>query len=234
MFQDLEIYCDFDGTITIGDVTDFLLEKLALPFWQDIEALWEKGEIGSRQCMALQIPLIQGGWKAIVEQLSYVQLDPSFTDFIYWCQQENLPVHIVSDGIDKVIHYLLLREGIKVNSIWANHLHESSDGSLSLTFPRLQVASTCPAGICKCQLVKPGDSSKRSVIIGDGRSDFCWSAKADVLFAKSKLLNYCQQNKIACIPFENFNSIMCVLEEELSLSRPVIPQLYPALVSATA
>ncbi|MEZ4537363.1 MAG: hypothetical protein R3D26_20540 [Cyanobacteriota/Melainabacteria group bacterium] len=45
----LEIFCDFDGTITVGDTVDLLLEKLALPEWEALE-LWQKGEISSGEC----------------------------------------------------------------------------------------------------------------------------------------------------------------------------------------
>ena len=61
----MRIFCDFDGTISQIDVVDFLLNRLAGPSWNEIEAEWLRGEIGSKECLARQIPLIQGGWKAV-------------------------------------------------------------------------------------------------------------------------------------------------------------------------
>src|SRR5271155_2356634 len=107
------IFCDFDGTITTGDTVDILLESLADPAWKDIEAQWEEGEIGSRECMARQIPLIRGGWNAVLEVLNTVQVDKTFSTFVSWCRQQKIPVFVVSDGLDKVIEYLLAREGMR-------------------------------------------------------------------------------------------------------------------------
>ena len=53
-----DIICDFDGTISLIDVTDSLLEKFAAPEWEDIEKIWQDGIIGSRECLAQQIPLL--------------------------------------------------------------------------------------------------------------------------------------------------------------------------------
>ena len=69
MSSPIEVYCDFDGTITRGDTIDVLLERLAHPSWKEVEARWERGEIGSRECMAQQVPLLQGGWAAVEKVL---------------------------------------------------------------------------------------------------------------------------------------------------------------------
>ena len=72
------MFCDFDGTITIGDVTDILLEQLADPQWHAIEKRWENGEIDDCQCMAEQISLIRGDWRDIVRVLDTIEIDPEF------------------------------------------------------------------------------------------------------------------------------------------------------------
>ena len=60
----LAVFCDFDGTITTHDVATQLLVELADPAWAVLEAEWEQGRIGSRECLAKQVPLIRGGWPA--------------------------------------------------------------------------------------------------------------------------------------------------------------------------
>ncbi len=45
------ILCDFDGTISLEDVIDSLLEKYGQPGWQELEDQWKAGKIGSRECM---------------------------------------------------------------------------------------------------------------------------------------------------------------------------------------
>src|SRR4051812_17596784 len=48
---DWTVLCDFDGTISLRDVTDSLLERFGRPGWRELEQAWERGEIGSRECM---------------------------------------------------------------------------------------------------------------------------------------------------------------------------------------
>lgn len=227
MMAGVEVYCDFDGTVTQGDTIDLLLEELGDPQWREIEARWERGEIGSRQCMALQVPLLRGGWKAIEQVLSTVKIDPTFAEFAFWCRQSGIPVRVVSDGIDRVIHHLLQREGVRVDYVWANHLVESAGGELSLTFPYASNIEGCGSGLCKCKILDAGVRTIK-VVIGDGRSDFCWSTEADILFAKSKLLQYCKIGNIPCVPFDNFRAVRVALEKELSVLVHPLQPAYPA------
>jgi 2-hydroxy-3-keto-5-methylthiopentenyl-1-phosphate phosphatase len=211
-----EVYCDFDGTITRGDTIDVLLERLADPAWHEIEERWVKGEIGSRDCMALQVPLIRGGWNAILEVLDDVKIDPTFPKFAAWCKKSGVTLKVVSDGIDKVIHHILKRERIYVNNVWANHLVEDEAGNLSLTFPHAPQVLACGSGLCKCKILENGPKRTVKVVIGDGRSDFCWSADADMVFAKDKLLSYCKQNNIEYVAYDDFHVIRNVLEQKIA------------------
>jgi 2-hydroxy-3-keto-5-methylthiopentenyl-1-phosphate phosphatase len=49
------------------------------------------------------------------------------------------------------------------------------------------------------------------VYIGDGRSDFCVSARADVLFAKDELAAYAAGRGQAHHPFSTFHDVTAVL-----------------------
>jgi 2,3-diketo-5-methylthio-1-phosphopentane phosphatase len=209
----VEVYCDFDGTITRGDTIDVLLERLADSSWERIEERWVKGEIGSRECMSLQVPLIRGGWAAVREVLHSVQIDPTFANFAKWARQNGVALRVVSDGIDKVIHHILRRENIHVDNVWANHLVEHEDGRLELTFPCAPQIAGCGSGLCKCEILAAGSNRYIKVVIGDGRSDFCWAADADVVFAKKSLLKHCRDNGIKSVPYEDFTTIQAALKE---------------------
>src|ERR1700728_4401066 len=187
----IEVYCDFDGTITKGDTIDVLLDRLADPSWQKIEERWVAGEIGSRECMSLQVPLIRGGWEGIRNVLDHVQIDPTFPKFAKWCRQNGVSLKVVSDGIDKVIHHILKREHIHVDNVWANHLVEHEDGSLALSFPHAPQIAGCGSGLCQCKILANGSTRYVKAIVGDGRSDFCWAADADIVFANKSLLKHC-------------------------------------------
>jgi 2-hydroxy-3-keto-5-methylthiopentenyl-1-phosphate phosphatase len=51
------------------------------------------------------------------------------------------------------------------------------------------------------------------VLIGDGRSDFCISRRADLVFACSKLAIHCEQNDIPFVPFVGFDTVRRLLEK---------------------
>ena len=52
------VQSDFDGTISLLDVTDTLLNRFGKPGWQELEEAWERGDIGSRECMKGQVALL--------------------------------------------------------------------------------------------------------------------------------------------------------------------------------
>ncbi len=209
----MKIYCDFDGTITQQDVVDLLLERLADPSWQDIETRWIEGEIGSHECLSQQIPLINGGWEEINNLLKEVKVDSSFKSFSIWCEKKNVPLFIVSEGLQNAIKNLLDKEDIKIERIWANKLELSENGKFTLLFPYPPELKNCNLGLCKCQILEQSAGNELKVVIGDGLNDICWTQKANLVFAKSKLLKYCELNKIPCIPFQNFNEITSMLDK---------------------
>jgi 2-hydroxy-3-keto-5-methylthiopentenyl-1-phosphate phosphatase len=211
MTHPFAVYCDFDGTVTTEDSTDFILENLADARWKYFEAMWEQGEITSKECMAEQIPLIQGGWQAIETLLPRISLEPTFLPFAHWCRSRGIPLYIVSEGLDRVIYHLLQRHNVPVTEIWANRLHEDDQNNLYLTFPNPATEITCQAGLCKCRILSQAEDTPLKVVIGDGLSDLCWASNADLLFAKSKLLDYCRKQYISCHAFPDFTEIQEIL-----------------------
>lgn len=215
------IYCDFDGTVTTTDVTDTLLEKLADPQWQEIEESWVKGEIDDCQCMAEQIALIRGDWKKITHIMDSIEIDPHFQSFTSFCSEHNIPIYIGSNGLDKVIEYILDRKNISVSGSWAYYL-QNNNGNWSLKFPQGEERGSCkvPASIaCKCALLekKLTQTTPYKIVVGDSKSDFCWAHKADLVLAKPKLAKYCSEQNITHEPFSDFEQITNTLKQKLSL-----------------
>jgi 2-hydroxy-3-keto-5-methylthiopentenyl-1-phosphate phosphatase len=46
----VRVFVDFDGTISLEDTTDVILERFADPEWRKVESEWLAGIIGSREC----------------------------------------------------------------------------------------------------------------------------------------------------------------------------------------
>ncbi|MGH8124592.1 MAG: phosphatase, partial [Rhodanobacteraceae bacterium] len=56
---DWAILCDFDGTISVEDVVDSLLDRFGRVDWMALERDWLAGRINARECMTRQVGLLQ-------------------------------------------------------------------------------------------------------------------------------------------------------------------------------
>ena len=183
------VLVDFDGTIAPDDPTDRLLERFADPAWRQLEAAWQGGEISSRECMARQVALLRVTPEALDDAVRSVRIDPAFPKFVEFCRLHGGEVKVVSDGFDCVVSAALRRARLSVPS-FANKLEWHGGDRWRLVFPHID--SNCRVGSanCKCShaewsLLLP------HVVIGDSRSDFCMSTRADYVIAKGTLADYC-------------------------------------------
>ena len=215
----VRVFVDFDGTISVGDTTDLILERFADPSWQAVEADWVAGRIGSRECLARQIDLIRAMPEALDAFAQKSAIDPHFTSFAALCTTHGLPVAVVSDGLDRVAAAMLARTGLRLPII-ANHLEWLGEDRWRLGFPHAREDCRATAGHCKCATLAAEPGVLR-VLIGDGRSDFCASAAADLVIAKGALAVYCGNNAIPFEPFTDFAGATTVLVRWLAaLGRP--------------
>ena len=216
----MQLYCDFDGTITQQDATDYVLSRLADPEWELIESEWKAGHIGSAECMRRQIALIRATPETLDATLDEIAIDPYFVSFVEFCREHSIAVTIVSDGVDYFIRRILSRVRLEHLPILANQL-VISEGSYLLTSPNASADCRSASGVCKCRVVALGGEPR--IYIGDGRSDFCVSNKLEIVFAKQSLAVYCAQHAIPFIAYENFSHITTALRHLLPRAVPYIP-----------
>lgn len=204
----MQVFCDFDGTISVGDTTDLVLTRFAHPEWEFIEQQWLHGLIGSAECMRKQIALLHVTPHDLDELLDTVEIDSGFPAFLSACKAWNVPVTVVSDGVGYFIGRILARHDIAGLPIIANVLtqHQSEDGvTYSISQPFAERNCGTGSGVCKCAVV---EAVGGTIYIGDGRSDFCVSDKADIVFAKDKLADHCRRQGIPFIPFNTFTDLL--------------------------
>ena len=203
------ILSDFDGTITKKDGLYSFIETYAKGNWQDIEQSWAKGKIDSKTCLIEEFKLIPNlSEKLIVDFIDYhIDIDENFCDFIKKIRDENIDFFIVSDGLDFFIEKILKKYEINNLKIFSNHA-EFVNGQFKITFPNDYSCCENNSGTCKCKILSDLRSEYDKIIyIGDGVSDYCVAPKADILFAKSKLENYCKTNSISYNFYDNFSDI---------------------------
>ena len=218
------VLCDFDGTISEKDVTDTLLNQFGNAKCALLEQQWQEGIIGSQECMRQQIANMQASQAELDGVLAQIRIDPAFSEFIGFAQSRNLNVHIVSDGLDYAIQSILKRYNLDFLPIFANRLLHNQQRSWKLDFPYANDHCFKASGNCKCQHRRKLTGFQKIFYVGDGTSDFCVADKVDMVFAKDKLIDFCQQQRIAYYPIKNFGDVTDILPELLR-SRALIPDL---------
>lgn len=206
----MHILCDFDGTISCRDSTDLVLERLADSRWRLLEEDWLSGRLSAAECMLGQTSLIGGSLADLDAVLDEVELDPGFVAFVCWCDERSLPVRIASDGVDYFIARTLRRHGLHRLEVVANRLVGEA-GAWQLQQPWARPGCAAGSGVCKCAVAGQTPSPDTLVYIGDGRSDFCVSARADILFAKGALAEYAAARSQPFHAFDTFHDVTAKL-----------------------
>jgi 2-hydroxy-3-keto-5-methylthiopentenyl-1-phosphate phosphatase len=207
----VHLLVDFDGTIAMIDTVDALLSLHAEDAWLEIETAWIAGKIGSRDAMAAQVALLKLDATALDTFIDSVVLDPGFASFVTLCRANQIPVTVVSDGIDHVVTRVLGRHNVPF-TVRANHLVQTAGERWALSFPFS--ADGCSSGNCKCQA--PTAPGALRVLIGDGRSDFCAAGTVDLCLAKGKLVEHCRHEGIAYVAFRDFNDVTRIISDLIS------------------
>ncbi|MFV0295590.1 MAG: HAD-IB family phosphatase [Hyphomicrobiaceae bacterium] len=210
------VLVDFDGTIASVDTTDLLLERFALPAWEDIESEWKAGRIGSRECMLRQIDLVRATPEDMAAFVETLDIDPAFPGFVALCQAEGLDVAVVSDGLDRTVGAVLARHGLSL-PFHANHLAWMGGDRWRLSFPNAREDCRALSGNCKCQFAEAPVGTIR-VVVGDGRSDFCVAGQSELVLAKGALAAHCQASGIPHFPVQSFGEATPLLKAWLDSS----------------
>ena len=188
------VFVDFDGTIAPVDTTDLLLERFADPAWHRIEEDWKAGRIGSRECLVRQIDLVRASPEELDDFVSRIDIDPGFDAFLALCRRYDFDVTVVSDGLDRTVGNVLARHGHGL-PFRANQLSYLGDHRWRLSFPHSRSDCRALSGNCKCQFAEAAVGHVR-IVVGDGRSDFCVSERADLVLAKGSLARHCRTNDL--------------------------------------
>jgi 2,3-diketo-5-methylthio-1-phosphopentane phosphatase len=189
------VLCDFDGTISEEDVSDSIFLRFARPPWQELERAWCEGRIGSRDCMAGQVALLDCSREELDAHVDTIAIDPAFAAFATALQREGVPLTIVSDGLDHVIRRMLARAGLAHLPVIASRLVQIGARTWALDFPNARTTCSAASATCKCAWARAAEPEP-VLLIGDGASDFCVAGRATLTFARTGLLAHCAESSL--------------------------------------
>ncbi len=175
---------DFDGTITDRDTFDVLVKLFAgEEAWEETERGLDAGTRSLRDVLASQAALVRGEFRDVAALLRReIRVDPAFPAFARACRERDVPLQIVSSGVGSIVRDRLQEFGLDDLPIVANEVDPRPEGWV------LHFRDSVSNGTDKAAIVRAARSDgRRTVFIGDGRSDYDAASEADVRFAKRGL-----------------------------------------------
>lgn len=209
------VCCDFDGTICIPDSVEFLLEKYAPPKWKDLDKLVWQGRMSERAAMTEQVSMITAGWEAARDALIRgVRVREGFAEFVEFCDDRGILISILSSGLRPLIAALLEAYSIRGLDIRAHDVRMLPASWEMVPYPGERLSESCSH--CKCVDIESFKRAGNFVIyVGDGYTDICPSAHADLLFATDALATECNHVSRPFCFFETFHDIQLELVSRL-------------------
>jgi len=205
------VQCDFDGTITVKDLSFVILDAFARNNWKQLFNDYQEGKITLGQFNTEAFSTVKADKESLLALVrKETVLRPGFPELIDYCRRKHFRFVIVSNGLHFYIEDLLTnlgfldieiyatqtdfcREGLKVQYIGPDGQYLDKDFKLAFTDSFL-------------------NQDYRIIYIGDGSSDLLPAKKAQFIFATGTLLEHCQAIDLSCTPFDDFNQIVSFLE----------------------
>lgn len=208
----IKIYCDFDGTITLKDLSDELFKHYGN--LEPYNSMLRKNEISIYDYWKMTFKSLPSKFsKKDLENFALQQeIDTYFYDFCIFCKQNTIPISIVSDGYIEYIYPILKKFNLDFVNVFSNRLIFAD--SIMPVFTGATESCKCPCASCKRNVILNNSSDGDIIIfIGDGYSDFCVAEHSDIIFAKKYLAKYCTENKIPHYHFKSFFDVKKILSE---------------------
>jgi len=203
------IFVDFDGTAAAEIASQKLLSRFADGNWLEIDEQLDRGEISFYECVKQQFGMIRGH-SAELENFckTELQLRSGFVEFVQYAESMGYEVHIVAETLDFMIRAILEREGLGHIDIICDLGIFENEHLVQIEFPNLRQDCQCGLGNCKGGHVRDHHESHGvRIFIGDGSNDLCGARHSDVIFARRRLAQLCDEQGLAYHRFEDFYDI---------------------------
>ena len=208
------VQCDFDGTVTIKDVSFMLLDAFTDGDWRQRERAYAAGEISIGRFNAYAFSMITVDRQTMLDFIKgRVEIRPGFTDFVATCRQYDIRLVIVSNGLSFYIDQILQDIGLPDIEFHAAETRFSQEG-LCVEYQGVD-GTVYDTGLKDVYVKSLLSEGYRVNYIGDGRSDFAPASQCHKIFATAdggRLLPLCRREGVDCQPFIDFREIISVLE----------------------
>ncbi len=214
------IFCDFDGTISVNDLGNLVFTTFGdEDTWWELVRQWRDKKISGRELWTRQAAASRMLPAELDRFAAKQPMDPGFQAFYDYCRQKNIPVAVLSDGMDAYIQRVMAANGFPDIDIYANHMEIERDGTLRVSFPYFKEGCGACANCKGCHIRTLTGADEMSIYVGDGYSDLCALEAADVTFAKSDLKKYCEKKDIDHVRFADFYDVLDGIQALAGISK---------------
>lgn len=207
------VLLDFDDTAAEQNVAELLLTRFGDSTWQDVRDRFRAGELNLREYQEITFRNIQADVSAMqLHVRNHASLRPYFNELGTYCQENDIPFAIVSQGLDFYIEALLAKEGHAQVPVYAVNTSFSSQG-IAYEYRHTRPGQE-KQGNSKGLVVEQYQEQGYHVFYaGDGMSDFEAAERADVLYAHRTLAQECARSNIPFRPFTDFQNMLQAVQE---------------------
>lgn len=209
----LAVFCDFDGTFAVQDVGASIARRYAA---ERRAALWPRLERGELDAWSYNMELLDGLALPEAELESFlrgIELDPGAGALVEWCERNDVPFRVLSDGFDRNLDRLQQLHGLRFGYDSNRLRYEGGRWRIAAGSP--DPSCGCGTGVCKRARIdafRARHAGVSTVHVGNGRvSDLCAAEAADLVFAKDTLAEELASRGIAFEPFETLHDVVAKL-----------------------
>ncbi|MGP1907111.1 2-hydroxy-3-keto-5-methylthiopentenyl-1-phosphate phosphatase [Metabacillus sp. JX24] len=204
------IICDFDGTITNNDNIIALMKQFAPSEWNSLKDDVLSQRISVREGVGRMFELIPSHLKGdMIQHLLFTaQIRDGFSDFVQFAKDNEIPLYVVSGGIDFFV-YPLLNGLVEHDRVYCNESDFSGEYVQILWPNSCDDRCTNDCGCCKPSIIrKLAASDQEVIVIGDSVTDLEAAKLADFVFARDYLLEKCDALKLRHQAFSSFYDVI--------------------------
>ena len=215
------IFCDFDGTVTDADNIIAIMKKFAPPEWIPMKDAILDQQLSIKEGVANMFSLLPVSAREEITSfvLEQARIREGFSEFVQYTRSKNIPLYIVSGGIDFFVNPLLEPYG-PFAAIYCNEA-EFSGENIKILFPHAcddQCTNTDGCGCCKPSIMRTLlAENQTSIVIGDSITDLQAAKQANLVIARDFLIEKCEELQLPYEPFENFLDVIQILEARLGV-----------------
>ena len=208
----LLVTCAFDDTITVGDVSEAIMDEFCTADWRALEKEHLKG-LCSVEEISIRMYGLTSATEHDIEQLVLggVVIRYAFDEFVDYCRGEGIGLAVVSSGLDLYIDPILRQLDLGAVDTFYGRAEVRPD-AIGVSY-RDPSGASVTSGFKESYVRHFRSLGHTVVYVGAGLSDVSPAIEADFIIARSTLKEVLAERGVPHRTFETFGDVGSHVEE---------------------